>query len=64
VHALFEGTLSGGAEPKSDRPLAWASLPEVYRGKVDRRPEVEQSGLAMPGEISWTAIEVLTMLER
>jgi len=64
VHTLFEGTLLGSAEPKSNRPLAWASIHEIYRGKVDKRPAIEQTGFATPGEISWTAIEILTMLER
>jgi hypothetical protein len=63
LHALFEGTLLAEAEPKSDRPLAWASMFEVYRGKVDQHFDFRPAGLASPGEISWTAIEILAMLE-
>jgi hypothetical protein len=63
LHALFAGTLLGGAEPKSDRPLAWAAMDEVYRGKVHKHMELKQTGLASPGEISWTAFEILTRLE-
>jgi hypothetical protein len=63
VHALFEGTLSPGVDPKSDRPLVWASLNEIYRGKVDKWPVLRARGPASPGEISWTAIEIVPILE-
>ncbi|MGO9463694.1 MAG: NUDIX hydrolase [Isosphaeraceae bacterium] len=59
LHALFDGTLLGGAEPKSNRPLAWASIHEIRRGRVDQHIDVRSTGLASPGEISWTAIEIL-----
>jgi hypothetical protein len=63
LHSLFEGTLRAGAEPKSDRPLAWASIHEIHRGKVDKHFDFRPAGFASPGEISWTAIEILAMLE-
>ena len=48
-HALFEGTLLGGAEPKSDRPLAWASLHEIHRGKVDKHCHDESNRACFAG---------------
>jgi len=62
VHALFAGTLSAGAEPKSDRPLAWASRDEIHRGKMDKWPELRAGGVASPGEIAWTASEIVPIL--
>ena len=61
LHALFEGTLLGDAAPKSSRPLAWVSMHEIHRGKVDKHITVKPTGLAAPGEISWTAIEILVL---